>query len=415
MPASFSQNASAATTSLRPVVLLSLAVFLGYLTVGMPLPVIPLFVCHTLGYPVWLAGCAVGIQSFATVATRKFAGALADHRGGQTALSRGLAACALAGITYTAAAVLPVAPAWQLAVLMAGRIVLGFGESMLLTGALAWGIALAGPTRSGMVMSLVGIAMFGALALGAPLGLAFAAGTGFAAVGICVTVLSLLGFAAKAPVSPTRPMPGGAVPFSRVIGRIWRPGLALGLQGVGFAAIGTFLSLFFTAQAWSGAGLALSAFGAAFILARLFCGKLPDRLGGCNVALAFFVIEAIGQGVLAGAGSVAMAMGGAALTGFGCSLIFPALGVETVRLVPAASRGTALGAYAAFQDIALGLTGPLLGAVAGVLGYRSVFCVGSIAALAGIGVTLTVRHAATAPRSRPQRKRAAQTDSPGQS
>lgn len=380
-------------TSLWPVVLLCLTVFLGYLTVGMPLPVIPLFVRHTLGYSDGLVGCAVGIQFFATVLTRKYAGATADRAGGQTALSRGLAACAVAGATYLLAARVPLGPAWQLAILMAGRIVLGFGESMLLTGVLVWSIALAGATRSGTVMSLVGMAMFSAWALGAPLGLALAGEHGFEAVGLCVTLLPLLGFAVKAPVPKARSLAGNPVPFRRVVGIIWRPGLALGLQGVGFAGIGAFVSLYFSTKGWSGAGLALSAFGGAFIVARAVCGKLPDRLGGIRVAVVFFCIEAAGLLVLAGAPSVALAFCGAALTGFGCSLIYPSLGVETVRLAPPAYRGTALGAYSAFQDIAAGVTGPTTGIVAGLFGYGSVFCIGAVAALAGLAVTLTIHRA----------------------
>ena len=43
------------------------------------------------------------------------------------------------------------------------------GESLVITAALAWGVSLAGRERSGVVMAWVGIAMYGALALGAPL------------------------------------------------------------------------------------------------------------------------------------------------------------------------------------------------------------------------------------------------------
>jgi MFS family permease len=364
-------------------------VFLEFLAMGLPLPILPVRVHETLGFGSFVVGLAIAAQSWATLLTRHGAGTWSDQRGPRSATVLGLALSALAGAMYALSCALP-APSASLSVLLVGRVLLGLGESLVVTGALSWGVALAGRERSGVVMSWVGIAMYGALAAGAPLGALLHARHGFAGMSAAAALAPLSALVAVALVRNVQPMGGARLPFYRVVGLIWLPGLGLTLGALGFGAIAAFSTLRFAEEGWSHAALALSAFGAAYVLARLLFGGLPDRLGGARVALASAAVAAVGQLGMWRASSGAMAVGAAALTGFGFSLAFPSFGVVALRRVPPQNRGAALGAYTACFDVTMGVGVPLLGAVVGFSGYGAAFAVSALAALASLLIAVVL-------------------------
>ncbi|GAB4064411.1 arabinose transporter [Ancylobacter sonchi] len=373
------------------LLLLTAILFLSYLCIGISLPIVPVYVTGALGLGNVWAGLGVGIAFLATIASRAPAGSLSDRRGPKGAVGWGLALYVAGALTSLAAGLSPVSLAYP--VLLAGRLLVGLGESLVAVGVIAWGIGLVGPARSGKVLALVGAAIYGALAVGGPLGLLLLDRVGFAGAMAVSALLPCLGLLAIWRIPGVAAHPGAERPsFWSVIGRIWAHGAIVCLQGIGFAAIGAFFTLYFLDRGWSHAGLGLTAFGGGFVLVRVLFGHLPDRIGGLPVAIGSLVVEAAGQALIWSAPTPMLALLGAFLTGLGCSMIFPAMGREVVRLVEPHLRGTALGGFSAFQDVAYGLTGPLAGLMADRAGYGSVFLIGAVAAMAGFVIALGLRH-----------------------
>lgn len=367
----------------RELAPICLMVFAEFLAMGLPLPVLPVRVHGVLGFGSFVVGIAIGVQSWATLVTRHGAGTRTDEHGPRRAAIRGLAISVLAGALYALSVAIPGSTA-SLAVLLVGRVLLGMGESLVITSALAWGVALAGRERSGLVMAWVGIAMYGALAFGSPLGSAIDAQVGFVGVSIVAALAPAVGLLAAFVARPVAPAGGARLPFRKVARLIGLPGAGLALSAIGFGAIAAFATLLFQEHAWPHAALAMAAFGAAFVLARLLFGKLPDRHGGARIAVASAAVATLGQLGLWLAASGTMAVAAAALTGFGFSLAFPSFGVEAIRGIPPQNRGAALGAYTASFDLAMGVGVPLLGLVVGALGYRAAFGVGAVTGIASL-------------------------------
>jgi MFS family permease len=283
-------------------------------------------------------------------------------------------------------------PVAKLAVLLLGRLVAGLGESLFLTGLMSWGIARVGAARTGKVMSWTGIAIYAALGLGAPLGLAVQSAYGFAGVGVLALLAPMLAWAIAARLPPVLAAGGGQrVPLHRVLGLIWRPGLVLALATVPYAAMAAFLTLDYAAHGWPQAGTALLGFGAAYVLVRLVGSGLPDRLGAAPVAVGSLVFEAVGQVLQWCAPTPGMAVLGATLTGLGFSLVFPAMGVLATRSVPPEQRGRAVGNFIAFADIALGVTGPVVGFATQWFGIPAAFLVGAGATCAALCLLPSLR------------------------
>lgn len=377
------------------IVAIAFFTFICYLAIGLPLAVLPGYVHGQLGYGSVLAGLAISVQYAATLLSRSHAGRMADTVGPKQTAVVGMAACAVSGVFLLLAYAFERSAWLSLSAIIASRLALGFGESWVGTGAATWAIARVGPLHTARVISWNGICTYGGLALGAPLGVYLEREWSMGALGGAVLLLGLAGLGLALARKAVAVVGGHRMAFKSVVLRVFPHGMALGLGSVGFGTLAAFVALYYASRSWEGAAHALSAFGCAFIGVRLLFAGTITRYGGFRVAQVSFLVEAAGLALLWLAPSAGLALMGAALTGCGFALVFPAIGVEAVARVPAGSRGAALGAYSAFLDLALGVTGPVAGYISGGFGYPAIFLSAALAVLVGFGIaTGLYRHAA---------------------
>ena len=380
-------------TAFLPLLPYMLSMFGGFLAIGMAFPVVPRFVHDSLGQGAAVVGLVMGSQFVSCFFGRLWAGHVVDTRGPQVAVRIGMAAAAGAGLVYLACVPFAGQPAAAVAVLVAARLLTGVAESFTTTGTLPWGIARVGPAHTGKVLGWVGVALFAALGFGAPLGTALYDAFGFRGFALAVIAVPLVALAGTTLIAPVHPSAAPRLPFTRVLGVVRLPGLGLLLCAGAYAMITAFIVLLFAQRGWAGGALGVTCMGAGFIVARLVFGHLPDQIGGARVTLACVVVEAVGLLLIWGAPMPALAWLGAALAGGGYGLGFQGFGVEAIKRAPPQSRGSAMGAYVAFQDIAMGLAPPLGGVLAQAAGLDAVYIAAAVMALGAAAVSLAMLRA----------------------
>ena len=371
------------------------AVFIAFLIIGIAMPVLPLYVHQGLGLSTVIVGLVAGSQFAVSLISRPWAGRDADTRGVKHAVVTGLVVSAAAGLLYLFSLQLVSKPALSVTVLLLGRALLGAGESFIITGAQAWGLLLIGPQNTGKVLAWMGGAMYGAFALGTPIGTTLYTAHGFTSIAIATTLVPLATLLLVAPLRRAAPTARAHSGLTKVIAAVWLPGMGSALGSVGYGAMIAFVSLLFAARGWT-VWPAFTTFAVAFMLARVLFAHLADTAGGAKVALICVAIEAVGQSFIWLATDSTIALVGAALTGFGYSLVYPGFGVEAVRRAPPQSQGLAMGAYTAFLDVALGLSGPALGLVADKAGLGAVFLASALFVLGAAVIAVRLLNSSTA-------------------
>ena len=387
MPAQHPSPASPLSVTLQ-ILSIVFYTFIAFICIGLPIAVLPGYVHDQLGFSAVIAGLTIASQYLATLLSRPSAGRLVDSLGTKPAIVYGLIGISISGVLTSLAVALQGWPLLSLCILIVGRVFLGIAQGLIGVGTITWGIAQVGSQHTARAIGWNGIASYGAIAIGAPLGVVMIDQLGFFSLGVTLLLLASLALLLIRHKPSIPVISGVRLPFWSVFGLIAPYGVSLTLASIGYGTLTTFITLFYIDQGWEGAAYCLSVFGVCFILGRLIFTNSISRFGGYNVAIACMSIEAVGLIMLWLAPSTAFALAGAGLTGFGLSLVYPALGVEAVKQVPVASRGAGLSAYAVFFDLALAIAGPIMGFIALNTGYPSIFFCAAVFGLSGLALTI---------------------------
>ena len=323
-----------------------------------------------------VAGIVISLQYIMTFVMRAYSGKIIDNNGPKPAVLASMLSFSATGLILIAAFYFKFSPITSLIFLVFTRLLTGCAEGLIGASPINWAIMTFGEKHTAKIISYNGVACYGALALGASLGVVIIKYFSFYGLGSLIVILGLIAyFIAKTRENRTgkRSENEEQKSFWNVLGKVAPFGFCLALGGLGFATISTFITLYYDFHHWQNGALCLSVFGILFVVSRLVFSNAINRFGGINVAIASLTVETFGLTIISLATHPYLALVGAGITGLGFSLIFPALGVMAMKTVSSSNKGSALAGYGLFIDISLGITGPLIGGVADYFGLAYIF------------------------------------------
>lgn len=349
------------------------ATFLGFLGIGTVLPALAPHVRNDLGGSDETVGFVIGVFSFVALGARILSGPLADTRGRKIAFCAGLLSCALAGAIY----LVPLG----IAGVYCARILQGFGEACLYTGAATWAVELGGSHRTAQSLGYVSSGIWGGMSAGPVLGNWVGS---FSHAAFTQMILALSGFVLLIRVTETwKPAPHHVKRnwFPR---SILMPGFSVGLVNVHYPVITGFLILHLARHGNSGRA-AFTSYAVVILCSRFFLGSLPDRM---DPKITYYIGLAgmcLGLLILAKGPAPFIAVIAAAILGFGFSFPWSSVIATVLRRTPDHEHGSAIGILGAFYDLFVGMGSFAAGAVSGHFGYSWAFVMAA-AAIGGAGL-----------------------------
>lgn len=346
-----------------------------FLALAMLTPVLPHYVEDKLGNGSIAVGFAVGAFAFGAVALRAYAGRIGDTIGRRVLIIGGALLVAISTLLYGV-----VESLWWL---VSMRVITGFGEAGFFVGAATMITDLAPVDRRGEAVSYWSVAVYGGLSFGPALGdflrgndrylLTFVVSSAFA------FLAAMLGFATK-----EVPRDESLTPPTTLFHRsAIRPGTVLFLGLIPLAAFTAFLPLYVDSLSIS-AGAIFLLYGVLILLVRVVGARIPDRLGARTTATFALAFTGVGIGIIAAWPTVAGLIVGTIVFAAGMSLMYPALLLLALHDIPDSERGSVVGTFSSFFDLATGFGAFLAGGVAALTGNRGAFAMGTVTCVFGI-------------------------------
>jgi MFS family permease len=370
-----------------PFVVVTAVTLVFFVSIGVTLVTVPLFVERDLGAGEFGVGMTIAAFAGSAIAARPLITRLGD-RFGRRRLMMGGAVLAAAGSSV--AGLVETLP-----LLLALRGVTGIGEAALFVGAITLIADLSPPDRRAEGASYFSIAVFGGLGIGPVLGEWVLNDVHFerafltaGALALATAVLALLVprtvDRVHDPRDATRSSRRGILHPAAV-----GPGLVLASIVAAFSTFTAFIPEHARAVGLRGAGGLFLAYSAVCLVVRVAGAKLPERMGvGRAVSTALGLVG--GSLLLLAAVPQPWALWVAA-AGFGIGMGFnyPSLMAIVVNRVDARDRVAALSSFTMFFELGSVVGGLALGGVGEMFGKRVGFAAGIVCCAVGAVVLWT--------------------------